>query len=152
VTRAATCTQGGQAEARRLYAWEDAVVAPRDRSLVPFGQLQALIDHVWTGEGLRFPPRVRPLPGRARGRTVARATRLAIEAPPELPSWVLLHELAHALTSTAEGENAGHGPAFVGMYLRLLVRYARMDSGALEASLAEAGIAFERDPRPAFLD
>jgi hypothetical protein len=142
----------GDPAARRLYAWEDAVVAPQDRSQVPFAQLQALVDHVWAGEGLRFPPRIRPLPAQARRRTVARATRLAIEAPPELPSWVLLHELAHALTSTAEGDNAGHGPAFVGMYLHLLVRYARMDRRALEASLAEARIAFDPAPRPAFLD
>ncbi len=145
-------TGGGVAVARRLYAWEDAVVAPRDRSLVPFAQLQALVDHVWAGEGLRHPPLVRPLPARAQARTVARATRLAIEAPAELPSWVLLHEIAHALTSTAEGENAGHGPAFVGMYLHLLVRYARLDRAALEASLAGAGIAFDPAPRPAFLD
>jgi hypothetical protein len=137
--------------ARRLYAWEDAVVAPRDRSLVPFARLQALVDHVWAGEGLRFPPRVKPLPRQAR-RTVARATRLAIEAPEELPSWVLLHELAHALTSTAEGDTDGHGPAFVGMYRHLLARYARMDGEALARSLAAAGIAFDPDPRPAFLD
>jgi hypothetical protein len=38
------------------------------------------------------------------------------------------------------------------MYLRLLERYARMDRAALEASLRRAGIAFEADPRPAFLD
>jgi hypothetical protein len=139
------------AAARRLYAWEDAEVAPRDRSLVPCAQLQALVDHVWQAEGLRFPPRIRPLPRQAR-RTVARATRTAIEAPAELPTWVLLHEIAHALTSTAEDESDGHGPLFVGMYLRLLARYARMDGAALEASLARAGIAFERDPRPAFLD
>lgn len=139
------------AAARRLYAWEDAEVAPRDRSSVPFAQLQALVDHVWAGEGLRFPPRVRPLPRQAR-RTVARATRTAIEAPPELPTWVLLHELAHALTSTAEEKSDGHGPRFAGMYLRLLERYARMDRAALEASLRRAGIAWEADPRPAFLD
>lgn len=141
----------GEGEAaRRLYAWEDAEVAPRDASRVGFAGLQALVDHVWAGEGLRFPPRVRPLPRQAR-RTVARATRLSIEAPAELPTWVLLHELAHALTSTAEGGTDGHGPGFVGTYLRLLERYARMDRAALEASLARAGIAFDRDARPAFL-
>jgi hypothetical protein len=120
--------------ARRLYDWEDRVVAPRDTGTVPFAQLQALVDHVWAAEGLRFPPRVRPLPRQARG-TVARASRLAIEAPPSLPSWVLLHELAHAMTSTAEGASAGHGPLFVGMYLGLLVRHARMPRGELAASL-----------------
>ena len=139
------------AEANRLYAWEDRAVAPRDRSRVPFARLQALVDHVWAAEGLRFPPRVRPLPKQARA-TVARATRLAIEAPPELPSWVLLHELAHAMTSTAEGGNDGHGPRFVGLYLRLLVRHARMPEDELARSLRAAGIAFDPEARPAFLD
>jgi hypothetical protein len=128
-------------QARRLYAWEDAVVAPRDLSRVPFAQLQPLVDHLWAAEGLRWPPRVRPLPRQAR-RTVARATRTAIEAPPELPSWVLLHEVAHALTSDVDGNNAGHGPDFVGVYLRLLVTHARLDRATLEATLQQAGIAW----------
>ncbi len=141
----------GDAAARRLYAWEDAVVAPRDRSLVPHARLQALVDHVWAAEGLRWPPRIRPLPKAAR-RTVARATRTAIEAPEELPSWVLLHEIAHAMTSDAEGRSDGHGPRFTGLYLRLLVRHARLDAALLEVSLAEAGIPWERDARPLFLE
>lgn len=138
------------AAARRLYAWEDRVVAPRDTGAVPFAQLQALVDHVWAAEGLRFPPRIRPLPRQARG-TVARATRLAIEAPARLPSWVLLHELAHAMTSTAEGASAGHGPVFVGLYLGLLVRHARMPEAELVASLRAAGIGFDPAARPVFL-
>ena len=140
----------GDAAALRLYAWEDRVVAPRDTGAVPFARLQALVDHVWTAEGLRFPPRIRPLPRQAR-RTVARATRLAIEAPAELPSWVLLHELAHAMTSTAEGASAGHGPLFVGMYLGLLVRHARLPAEELASSLRAAGIAFDPAARPVFL-
>jgi hypothetical protein len=129
------------AAARRLYAWEDAVVAPRDRSLVPFAQLQALVDHVWAAEGRHFPPRVRPLPKQAR-RTVARATRTAIEAPAELATWVLLHEIAHALIADVDGNGLDHGPDFVGTYLRLLVTYARLDSAMLEATLREAGLAW----------
>jgi hypothetical protein len=130
--------------ARKLYAWEDAAVAPCDRSLVPFARLQALVDHVWAEEGRKWPPRVRPLPKQARG-TVARATRTAIEAPAELPSWVLLHEVAHALTADVDGHHAGHGPDFVAAYLRLLVRHARLDRAMLEDSLAAAGIAWSRD-------
>lgn len=149
--RRAAPRPGGDAEARCLYAWEDAEVAPRDRSRVPFAQLQTLVDHVWAAEGLRFPPRVRPLPRGAHA-TMARATRLAVEAPPELSSWVLLHELAHAMTSTAEGASAGHGPLFVGMYLRLLVRHARMPEEELARSLAAAGIPFDPAARPVFLD
>lgn len=129
----------GDTAAGKLYAWEDAVVAPRDRSLVPFARLQALVDHVWQAEGRAWPPRVRKLPRQARG-TVARATRTAIEAPAELPSWVLLHEIAHALTSDVDGASAGHGPDFVGAYLRLLERHARLDRAMLEHTLREAGI------------
>jgi hypothetical protein len=137
--------------AAALYAWEDAEVAGRDASRVRFDQLQALVDHVWSAEGLRYPPRVRRLPHQAR-RTIARATRLTIEAPAMLPSWILLHELAHALTSTAEGDHQGHGPAFVGMYLHLLVRHAGMPEAALTASLKTAGIAYDTQPKPAFID
>ncbi len=138
----------GDAAARRLYAWEDRVVAPRDATLLPFAQHQGLVDQVWSAEGLRYPPRVRPLPRQAR-RTMARATRLAIEAPPALPSWILLHELAHAMSSTLEGESDGHGPRFVGLYLRLLVRHARMPEEALAASLRAEGIAFDAAAVPA---
>jgi hypothetical protein len=141
----------GDPAARRLYAWEDAEVAPRDASRVMFSQLQALVDHVWAAEGLRYPPRVRSLPGQAH-RTVARANRLAIEAPPLLATWVLLHELAHAMTCTDTGENDGHGPRFVGLYLHLLVRHAGMKRAALEGSLAAAGIAWDPQARPVFLD
>jgi hypothetical protein len=129
------------AAARRLYAWEDAVVAPRDLSLVPYARLQSLVDHVWAAEGRHFPPRVRPLPKQAR-RTVARASRTGIEAPAELPSWVLLHELAHALVADVDGNGLDHGPDFVGTYLRLLVTHARMDRAALEDSLRAARIAW----------
>lgn len=144
MTRAA-----GDPAARQVYAWEDAIVAPRDASVVPFAAMQVVVDHVWAAEGLRFPPRVRKLPAQARA-TVARATRLAIEAPATLPSWVLLHEIAHALTAQADGSSDGHGPAFVGTYLRLLVDHARLDRAALEASLHAAGIAFDPAAPPAF--
>lgn len=132
-------------QASKLYAWEDAVVAPRDRSRVPFARLQALVDHVWAEAGRRWPPRVHPLPRQAR-RTVARATRTAIEAPAELPSWVLLHEVAHALTCDVDGNGPGHGPDFVAAYLDLLVRHARLDRAMLEATLAEAGIRWRAGP------
>ncbi len=113
---------------------------------MPFPRLQALVDHVWAAEGRQWPPRVRPLPKQAR-RTVARASRTAIEAPAELPSWVLLHEIAHALTADVEGNHAGHGPDFVAAYLRLLVAHARLDRALLEGTLRQAGIAWREGVR-----
>lgn len=137
----------GDSAARRLYAWEDRVVAPLDASRVPFAQLQALVDHVWQAEGLRWPPRVVPLAHQAR-RTVARATRTRIEAPVVLPSWVLLHEVAHAMTMDVEGRGAGHGADFVGLYVALLERHARLDRALLERTLAEQGVAWNAAARP----
>ena len=137
----------GDAAARKLYAWEDRVVAPLDRSCVPRANMQALVDHVWQAEGLRWPPCVKPLPAQAR-RTVARATRTRIEAPAELPSWVLLHELAHAMTMDVEGRGVGHGAEFVGVYMALLVRHARLDQAMLMRSLVEAGVAFDPHATP----
>jgi hypothetical protein len=135
---------------RRVYAWENRVVAPLDRSVVPFDRMQAIVDHVWAAEGLRWPPRVRPR--RASRATLATGSRLAIEAPPELPTWVLLHEVAHALTSTAGGHGDGHGPDFVGTYVRLLVTHCRLDRAMLAETLAVDGIRWNPDAKPAFLD
>lgn len=127
------------------------MVAPLDRSQVPFEHLQALVDHVWAGEGLRFPPKVRQLPRQARA-TVARGSRLVIEAPAQLATWVLLHELAHAMTSDADGRSDGHGPLFLGIYVRLLTRYARLDADMLTRSLAQAAIPWARDAKPVFAE
>lgn len=138
------------AKADRIYAWENRVVAPLDRSEVPFAQMQALVDHVWAEEGLRWPPRMRQR--RATRATLATGSRLAIEAPATLPSWILLHEIAHAMTSTAEGQGAGHGPDFVGVYVRLLVRYCRLDQAMLAETLAAAGIRWNAEAKPSFLD
>ena len=50
----------------RVYAWEEAVVAPRDPSAIPYEQAQMLVDGVWLAEQLLYPPRVAPLPRQAR--------------------------------------------------------------------------------------
>ncbi len=101
--------------------------------------------------GLRYPPAVEPLPSQATA-TLARANRLRVLLPPRAPSWCLLHELAHAMTSTADGRSDGHGPAFMGVYVRLLARYLRLDPAGLIRSAAEAGIAVAADARPVFVD
>ena len=46
----------------------------------------------------------------------------------------------------------GHGPVFMGLYARLLVRYLRLDETHLLTSIEAAGISIARDARPVFLD
>ena len=136
---------------QRVYAWEDRVVAPQAAGMVAFAAAQPMVDAIWGELGLRFPPKVEKLPHQAR-RRIADADRLRLRLPPECPPWVLLHELAHCLTSTAKGRSDGHGAAFVGVYMQLLVRYLRLDRDALLASLAAEGIAVQPEARPLFLD
>ncbi|WP_347542071.1 hypothetical protein [Roseomonas sp. CAU 1739] len=118
--------------------------------MVTFERMQGIVDHVWATEGLRWPPRVRAR--KATRVTLATGSRLTIEAPSTLPSWILLHEIAHAMTSTADGRGAGHGPDFVGIYVQLLVRHCRLDQAMLAETLANDGITWNPEATPAFLD
>src|SRR5215211_5772365 len=73
--RRASCMRDPQRS--RVYAWEEAVVAPRDPSAVPYKQAQMLVDGVWLAEQLLYPPRVAPMPRQAR-RTWATGSRTTI--------------------------------------------------------------------------
>jgi hypothetical protein len=135
----------------KVYAWEERFVAPRDPSSIAFAQAQGMVDAIWTEMGLLFPPKVEPLPRQARS-TVADANRLSIRLADTSPSWWLLHELAHAMTSTHDGRSDGHGPKFMGLYARLLTRYLRVPRGALLTSLHTAGIGIDEPAEPFFID
>jgi hypothetical protein len=113
-----------------------------------------VVDAIWSDMGLRYSPAVAPL-----SRQVARANRLSILLADRTPSWCLLHDLAHAMTSHADGRSDrhgpllnGHGPLLMGVYLQLIVRYLRLDPQILIDSLRDAGIEITRDPRPVFVD
>ncbi len=134
-----------------VYAWENRVIAPRDSSLVPFTSARAMVDAIWAELGLRFPPKVEPLPRQARI-MLADASRLRIRLAERIPSWCILHELAHAMTTTHDGVSDGHGPLFMGVYVRMLGRYMRFRREVLLDSLEQAGIAVEAGASPVFVD
>ena len=135
----------------RVYGWEERLVAPYDTTSIEFTKAQGVVDAIWADMVLRFPPKVEPLPRQARS-TVADATRLLIRLPKACPSWCLLHELAHAMTSTHDGEANGHGPVFMGLYVQLLVRYLRLPRDTLLRSLTAEGIGVEVLATPVFVD
>lgn len=116
-----------------------------------FEDAQRLVDGIWMDLGLHFPPRVAPMPRQAR-RRLADASRLCLRLPASVPYWVFLHEVAHALSCTEDGNSDGHGPVFVGLYVQLLVRYLRMSFTDLVESLNSSGIKADLDARPVFLD
>jgi hypothetical protein len=135
----------------RVYVWEERFVAPRDPTSIEFTKAQGVVDAIWAEMGLRFPPKVERLPLQARA-TVADATRLSIRLPKACPSWCLLHELAHAMTSTYDGQANGHGPVFMGLYVQMLIRYLRFPRESLLQSLTAEGIGVEVLATPVFVD
>jgi hypothetical protein len=126
-------------------------VAPSDPTILLFPDAQAVVDAIWSDMGLRYPPAIVPLSRRATA-TMACANRLSIWLADRTPSWCVLHELAHAMTSDADGRSDGHGPIFMGVYVRLIERYLRLDTRTLIDSLQDAGIEVTRDARPIFVD
>ena len=135
----------------KVYAWEERFVAPCDPSTIVLAQAQGMVDAIWTEMGLRFPPKVEPLPRQARA-TMADANRLTIRLTDPCPSWWLLHELAHSLTSTHDGRSDGHGAKFMGLYVQLLTRYLRLPMDDLLASVQGAGNEIDHGAVPVFLD
>ena len=148
---AAVTTDNRDRQRSKVYAWEERFVAARDPTLIRFAQAQGMVDAIWTEFGLRFPPKVERLPRQARS-TLADATRLSIRLPKSSPSWWLLHELAHAMTSTADGQSDGHGPKFMGLYVKMLARYLRMPVDASLMSLEAADIEVDMRAEPIFID
>ncbi len=136
---------------RRVYAWEARELLPPPSTSIPFDRAQGMIDAIWRELGLRHPPAAERLPCQARTR-LADASRLSIRLPEHVPGWCLLHELAHAMTTTHDGRSDRHGPAFMGVYVGLLERYLRLPRARLLASLAASGVAVDPAARPCFLD
>ncbi len=136
----------------RVYAWEDAVVAPRDRSAIPFEQAQMLVTGVWLAEQLLYPPKVEPMPHQAR-RTWATGSRTTIRLPQDRPTpiYVILHEVAHALSSTVDGDTDAHGPDFVGLYMGLLDRRLRIPTPLLMFTAQQHGLTFNLAAKPRFM-
>jgi hypothetical protein len=110
-----------------------------------------MVDAIWSDMDLRYPPAVERLSRRATA-TMASANRLSLFLPDRTSAWCLLHEIAHAMSTTDDGCSDGHGPIFIGLYVRMLVRYLRINEAYLLASLRDAGISIARDARPVFLD
>lgn len=107
----------------RLYAWEQKFIAPLDKAIVDFCNLQAIVDYVWKDLGLEHPPQVEKLPAHNHS-CWADATRMKIRVQERgCPTWVILHEIAHSLTSDFEGHSHAHGPKYVGQYVNLICRY-----------------------------
>lgn len=138
---------------QRVYDWEDQHIRPKDRSVIPYSQAQAMVNYIWEQEGLLFPPTVREMPKQNRT-AEAKANRSNVWVKPEgIASWVLLHEIAHSLTTdTFDEESQRHGPAFVGVYMRLLEKHIRIPLSLLMYTAKQDKVDFNITAKYAFVD
>jgi hypothetical protein len=125
----------------KVYLWEDKHVRPNCPAVVLFANGQQYVDGVWLANGWTRPPRVLPLPKQAHA-TMARANHGQVWLPPKIAGWIVLHELAHALTDDA------HGPNFVGMYIDLLERVESLSRLITMFTLKQAKVDFNLGVQP----
>lgn len=140
---------------KRVYAWEREAISAHDKSNIPFTQVQSIIDYIWANEGWKYPPKVKLLSGQQKKGAWARGNRHGIWIRPEgLPTWVLLHELAHTLSTSVEIEDVslGHGKSFVGLYMQLVSKYLKLDLPVLMFLAKKYNVKFDITARPIFLD
>ncbi len=105
---------------QRVYNWQEAA-APMGFRLA-FADCQAYVNVIWEAAGLKWPPLVVPLD--KRNTTVrGKASREKVYLPEVTYQRVVIHEVAHSMIGTIDGHSDGHGPEFVGMYMKLLDRH-----------------------------
>jgi hypothetical protein len=130
-----------------VYDWENGVVSPLDKTKVNFDNIKTLVDYVWQNEGLEYPPLVEKLPPQTK-RICGDATRTKIRFGDTTYTWIILHELAHAMSATHDCKSNLHGALFMGLYLRLLLNYLCV--GLIDSAIA-SGIVITVDAKPVFL-
>jgi hypothetical protein len=133
-----------------VYSWERNNIAHFDVKPVPFNQVQAIIDYVWAQEGLEYPPQAELLPKNATGRA-GDATRTKVRFRESTYTWIILHELAHSLTSNIEYESNHHGSLFMGMYIQLLNRFLKIPYDVMRDSAEASGLEVKPDAKPIFI-
>ncbi len=137
----------------KVYRWERQVVAPHDLTLVPFNQIEMIVKHVWEQEGLKYPPLVQQFPRkRKRKRTTADSSRTKLRFHSHTHTWVILHEIAHSMTSLHDGKSNWHGALFLGVYCQLLSRYMNFNFLDLINTAQDAGLRVNPEARPIFLE
>lgn len=127
----------------KVYKWEDKFIRPFDKQEISFDNIQMIVDYVWKQEGYNYPPKVKRI-AKQNTKALATGSRLNLEFHDKgIYTWVILHELAHALTSNLEYENDGHGPEFVGVYMKLVNKYIGINLLALMASANDYGVKYD---------
>lgn len=123
---------------QRVYDWEDRHIAPRDLTPVPFDQIPHIVHHCWPGP---YPPKVEALHKLSRMEGTGHRLRLRFPTDRPTKTWIILHEMAHALTF-----GDGHGPNFVGAYIHLVEKYLNIPIAFLHYTAKASNVKFNVCP------
>jgi hypothetical protein len=130
---------------KKVYSWENVCVAPRDKSVVLFNNIQPIVNYIWQEEGLNFPPTVVRLGEHSP--YAAMGDRLEVHFKSQTETWVILHELSHSMTSLCDGRSNQHGSLFMGIYCKLLNKYLGFDAAD---SARNFGLMVQENAEPVF--
>lgn len=103
----------------KVYAWENKLFQGVH---IPFDKIAAFVAKIWAGERLEWPPLVAEL--HKNNGHAGTGARDQVSFPKEGASELtIIHEVTHAMLATIDGHTDGHGPQFVGLYMRLLDKH-----------------------------
>jgi hypothetical protein len=130
----------------KVYAWENEIVMPRDKfPIVPFSQIDIMVKSIWLASGFFHPPAV--LERKITKKVQASGCREYISLSPDGEKrWVIIHELTHAMADD------GHGPNYVGLYMKNLEEYLKIPLPLLMYTAQKAGVDFNLAAKAYFLD
>ncbi len=136
----ACCDNCRDYQRTKVYRWQFSNV-PAGR-WIEFKDIESYVNRVWQAQGLSFPPLVRPMPTQVT-KWAGDATRATLRFPARgANERTILHEIAHAVTSTVHGGSDAHGPHFVTEFMRLLAKYLNVDIFALWYTATKSGVEY----------
>jgi hypothetical protein len=134
-----------------VYRWENEHIGRKDRHTVDINTARGIVKHVWQAEGLDYPPFVEEFGRNVRSKN-GDSNRFRIRLQKRVPTWVVLHEVAHSLNSTIDDVGDRHGPNYLGIYMWLLTKYGGFDLPLLMYTATQAGLEFNLNARFVLLD
>ena len=134
----------------KVYKWEQDHIAPHDKGVVTFPNIASIVNYIWENEKLKYPPLVSPIPSRLAA--VADANRTELRFRKSTNTWIILHELAHAMTTLCNDRSNYHGALFLGVYCNLVSKYMKVNKETLVSSVIKSGLEIEPNTIPVFVD
>ena len=124
----------------KVYHWER--VLPNGKHL-SYAEIAPFVARIWAAGGREYPPLVKPMPKQTR-RWAGDATRSVLRFPDTgACERIVLHEIAHAMTATVNGDGNDHGPIFVAVYMKLLAKHLNQELTSLWYTATKDGVDFD---------